>query len=79
MGISDPDVLERLDRIELALLELAKVRGERVTRAQFMERLGIKRHTFERRMKAGEFPKTDAGGKWLLAEIMEWEARHARH
>ncbi|MCY1244465.1 hypothetical protein D9M72_575390 [compost metagenome] len=69
------EILHRLDRIEALMLRLARVRGDRLTRAEMCERLGVTSHTVTYRVRRGDLPKPGADGRWLLAEVIEWESR----
>lgn len=69
------EILRRLARIEFTLLQIARVRGLRLTRAEMCERLGVTSHTITYRVRRGELPRPSADGKWLLSEVIEWEGR----
>lgn len=69
------EILLRLDRIQALMVRLARVRGERLTRAEMCERRGVTSHTITYRVRRGDLPKPGADGRWLLAEVMEWESR----
>lgn len=56
------------------IANMARIRGERLTRAEVCERLGIHRNTLATYLRERGFPKPCRGGKWLLAEVIEWEA-----
>ena len=53
---------------------MARVKGERLTSAQVVERVGRTRQTITSMMRRGEFPEPCADGRWLVSEIMEWES-----
>ncbi|MBB3637168.1 helix-turn-helix transcriptional regulator [Variovorax atrisoli] len=69
------EILRRLARIETILVQIVRVRGLRLTRAEMCERLGVTSHTITYRMRRGELPKPGADGKWLLSDVIEWEGR----
>jgi hypothetical protein len=58
-----------MQRIERAL---HKTMGTRITREQYAERRGESLATFDRMRKAGKIPPAK-DGKWLLADVIEWE------
>lgn len=72
---ADQAILERLGRIESFMATMARVRGDRLTRAEMCERLGVTSHTITYRVRRGDLPKPGTDGKWLLAEVIEWESR----
>lgn len=69
--MSEEAILERFDRLEKLI---AKLVGERLTRAQMLKRLGISSNTLTARVRAKQVPAPGADGKWLLAEVVEWES-----
>jgi len=73
--MTDTILLERIDSLTSAVLLMAKMSGARLTRTQLCERLGIHRNTLRAKALECGFPKPDVSGKWLLAEIIEWEQR----
>ena len=54
---------------------LARVKGERLTTAQVVERIGRTRQTIATMVRRGDFPPPCKDGHWLLSEIMEWEEK----
>lgn len=73
--MSEDAILERLNRIESLMTILARRGGDRLTRAEMCERLGVTSHTITYRVRRGEIPRPGADGKWLLSEVIEWESR----
>jgi predicted DNA-binding transcriptional regulator AlpA len=55
--------------------QLARLMGARLTRQEVCERLGVHRNTLRTYILDKGFPKPGKDGKWLLAEVVEWEAR----
>lgn len=72
---TDTTIERRLDALTSAVLLMAQSNGKRLTRAEVCERLGIHRNTLARYIDAGTFPKPTRKGDWLLADVIEWEAR----
>jgi predicted DNA-binding transcriptional regulator AlpA len=72
---SETAILERLDALTQGLAALARLMGARLTRQEVLERLGIHRNTLRSYILDRGFPKPGKDGKWLLAEVVEWEAR----
>lgn len=66
---------QRLDTMTQALTQLARLMGARLTRQEVLDRLGIHRNTLRAYVLDKGFPKPGKDGKWLLAEVVEWEAR----
>lgn len=73
----DQAILQRLDSLTAAFVAMAKITGARLTRAQMLERLGVSSNTLTARVRSGQVPKPGSDGKWLLAEVVEWESRDA--
>lgn len=65
---------QRLDTLTQGFAQLARLMGARLTRAEVLERLGIHRNSLRTYMADKGFPKPGKDGKWLLAEVVEWEA-----
>lgn len=72
--MSDASILDRLDSLTKAVQLFAKLAGVRLTRAEVCERLGVHRNTLRSYIAEKDFPKPGRDGKWLLSEIVEWEA-----
>ena len=73
--MSDTAIMQRLDSLTAAFVAMAKVSGSRLTRAEVCERMGVHRNTLANYIADKDFPKPCLDGKWLLGEIVEWEAR----
>ncbi|WP_431276208.1 helix-turn-helix transcriptional regulator [Variovorax ureilyticus] len=73
--MSEAAILQRLDKMTAAVVQMAKMTGARLTRAQMLERLGVSSNTFTARVRSGQVPKPCSDGKWLLSEVIEWESR----
>lgn len=71
--ISEALLLERIDALTSAVQLLAASMGQRLTRAQLAERMGVHRNTISNLIKDPRFPAPCSQGKWLLSEIIEWE------
>ena len=54
---------------------MARIKGERLTTAQVVERIGRTRQTIATMVRRGDFPPPCKDGHWLLSEIMEWEEK----
>lgn len=57
---------------------MARIKGERLTTAQVVERIGRTRQTITSMVRRGEFPEPCKDGRWLLADILEWESDKRR-
>ena len=66
-------ILRRLDSLTAAVAGYARLTGQRLTRAEVCERLGIHRNTLPSYIKERGFPGPTRDGKWLLADVLEWE------
>lgn len=75
MSTTDTAILTSLDQLRSAVATMARQQGARLTRAEVCERLGVHRNTLRTYVDSKGFPTPGRDGKWLLAEILEWEAR----
>lgn len=66
---------ERLDSLTAGFANLARLMGARLTRQEVCDRIGVHRNTLRTYILEKGFPKPGKDGKWLLAEVIEWEAR----
>lgn len=76
--MSDTEVAalsRQLETLTHGFAHLAKLMGARLTRSEVLERLGVHRNTLRSYIQEKGFPKPGKDGKWLLAEVVEWEAR----
>lgn len=55
--------------------DLHRILGTRLNRDQFAERLRVSSRTLYSRIENGSVPHPGPDGRWLLADIMEWERR----
>lgn len=85
MSTTTPDLLTRIDvltqtvaTLQEVVLQLTRLQGARLSRTQVCERLGVCGKTLTTMVRARRFPEPCADGKWLLAEVVEWEQRSAR-
>lgn len=67
-------LLERIDQLTKAVTLMAQQQGSRLTSAQVCERIGRTRQTISSMVRRGDFPEPCKDGRWLLADILEWEA-----
>lgn len=61
-----------------AVTLMARIKGERLTTAQVEERIGRTRQTIMAMVRRGDFPEACKDGRWLLSDILEWEADKKR-
>ncbi len=67
-----------VSRLTQAIILSARVAGRRLTRAEMCERYGVCSKTLTNRVRMGVIPAPASDGRWLLAEVMHWEARGLR-
>jgi predicted DNA-binding transcriptional regulator AlpA len=67
-------LIERIDQLTKAVTLMAQQQGARLTSAQVCERIGRTRQTITSMVRRGDFPEPCKDGRWLLADILEWEA-----
>lgn len=68
-------LLQKVDRLTEAVIMMAQSKGERLTTAQVTERVGRCRQTIMNMVRRGDFPEPCNDGRWLLADVLEWEAK----
>lgn len=66
---------QTLRSMQQTLILLVQTIGTRLTRQQVCDRLGVHRNTLTTYIKDRGFPAAGKDGKWLLSDVMEWEAR----
>jgi hypothetical protein len=72
--MSEDAILERFDRMERLITRLL---GERLTRDEMLARLRVSSNTLTHRVRHKLVPSPGSDGKWLLAEVLEWESQAA--
>jgi transcriptional regulator with XRE-family HTH domain len=72
--MSEDAILERFDRMERLISRLL---GERLTREEMLARLRVSSNTLTHRVRNKLVPSPGVDGKWLLAEVLEWESQAA--
>ena len=69
-------LLKRLDQLTSAIVLMTKASNHMLTRHEVCERLRIHRNSLATYMADKDFPTPAKSGKWLLSEVMQWEADH---
>ena len=72
------DLVESINILADAILLSLRQQGSRLTRAQMCERLGITNKTLAKRLIKKEIPQPLKDGKWLLADVIEFELQAKR-
>jgi hypothetical protein len=67
-------LLQRIDALQHTVAALVQAIGPRLTREQLCQRRGIHRNTLTSLMERGIVPRPDVNGRWLLSEVIEYEA-----
>ena len=70
--------LDKQDLILQTLEHLSRCMGTRLSREDMCNRLKTCRKTLQTRIKNGSVPRPLPDGKWLLADVMAWEAQSAK-
>lgn len=71
-------LLARIDQLTQAVQHMATLTGARLTREQVCQRLDVHRNTLARYIAERNFPTPGQDGKWLLAEVIDWETRKSQ-
>ncbi|TDS84140.1 helix-turn-helix transcriptional regulator [Comamonas sediminis] len=58
-----------------AVILMAQNKGDRLSTVQVTERVGRCRQTVMAMVRRGDFPEPCNDGRWLLAEVLEWESK----
>ena len=58
-----------------AVILMAQNKGDRLSTIQVTERVGRCRQTVMAMVRRGDFPEPCNDGRWLLAEVLEWESK----
>jgi predicted DNA-binding transcriptional regulator AlpA len=66
---------QRIEALTSVVAGFARLTGQRLSRLEVCERLGVHRNTLRSYITEKDFPTPGRDGKWLLAEVLEWEAR----
>ena len=71
---------QRIDALTRTVADLVQAIGPRLTREQLCQRRGIHRNTLAGLIERGIVPRPDVNGRFLLAEVVEFEMmeRHQR-
>ena len=73
--MTDEAILTRLEMLTQAVITLAQTHGARLSHQELADRLCVHRTTITRWSQTDrEFPRPDKSGKWLLADVVKWEA-----
>lgn len=69
------DLRQDVRSLQATIAALCSQMGARISREQMCDRYQISRNTLATRVKAGTVPRPGTDGKWLLSELVEFEAR----
>ena len=72
--MTDSAITQRLDDLTTAFITMAKLVGARLNRAEVCDRMRVHRNTLTAYMRDKDFPKPCRDGRWLLSEVVAWEA-----
>lgn len=67
-------MMQRIDALTSAVQFMASALGQRLTRAQLCNRMGVHRNTLAKLIKDPAFPLPGKDGKWLLSDVIAWES-----
>lgn len=74
-NIATPELLlAGFKAVQADFARLCRAQGTRLTRSEVCQRLDIHRNTLTSYMADKGFPTPMKDGKWLLADVVEWEA-----
>lgn len=68
-------LLDRIDKLTELVVMMCRMQGKMLTRKQMLERYDVCNSTLNKRVAAGQLPTPGTDGRWLVAEVFEYEAR----
>ena len=68
-------LLRKLDMIDEKLNLFLRMQGKTLTRKEMLVRYDIGYATLNKRVAASQLPAPGTDGRWLVAEVFEYEAR----
>lgn len=68
-------LLNTINQLAEAVKSLAAQTGKRLTREDLCSRFDCHRNTLAKIITRPDFPKPAKDGKWLLADVLDWEMR----
>jgi predicted DNA-binding transcriptional regulator AlpA len=68
-------LLEKIDKLTEQVAMLCRMQGKMLNRKQMLERYDVCNSTLNKRVAAGQLPTPGSDGRWLVAEVFEFEAR----
>lgn len=75
---TDQQLAQEVAALRQTVAALVQAIGPRITREQLCQRRGCHRNTIPSLMERGIVPRPDANGKYLLTEVLEYEAIERR-
>lgn len=73
MSTEIQELKNEVSQLKEAIIFMARNKGESLTSTEVVARVGRTRQTITSMIRRGKFPTPRADGRWLLADIMEWE------
>ena len=69
------DLMTEMKQLREQVAMLCRMQGKMLTRKQMLERYDVCNSTLNKRVAAGQLPTPGSDGRWLVAEVFEYEAR----
>lgn len=69
------DLMTEMRQLREQVAMLCRMQGKMLTRKQMLERYDVCNSTLNKRVAAGQLPTPGSDGRWLVAEVIEFEAR----
>ena len=67
------EIAELAHEVRSLRSEVSRMLGTRLTKAEMAKRLGVSYPTLRDWVAKGKVPPPGLGGKWMLADVQEWE------
>ena len=69
------DLMTEMRQLREQVAMLCRMQGKMLTRKEMLERYDVCNSTLNKRVAAGQLPTPGSDGRWLVAEVFEFEAR----
>ena len=73
--MTEAAITAQLAALTDAVRTMLTLTGARLTRQQMLQRLQVSGNTLTAGVRTGRYPAPANDGKWLLAEVLEWESK----
>jgi len=72
--MSEAALIQEFRQMREVFLTMIRMHGHRLSRDDMCRRMDVCSKTLTQRVRDDKAPKPGRDGKWLLSEVIEWEA-----